>query len=445
MQVTREDISPCLVALEISVEPEQYAGALETARKQIARNTEIPGFRKGKAPAALVERVINPERVISVANDRVMPEAYTQALQEQDLTPWDHPEVELLESSAESGLKFKATVPLVPQVELGQYKEVSVDRPVRQVTDELIDHEIERLRTQHTRLDEKGEDGVVEDGDYVFVSIQELNDNGEPLGEPTYNAAVVGENVPDFDTRIKGMKKEETGEFTLNYPEDWQEKERAGKTVRANVTVSQLYAQVKPEVNEEFAKTVGEFDSVEALRQEIRSSAERAFNEVSDEQADMELMNKIVQSSKIDYPPQMLTHEFQHRVQEQFADLKRRNTTFEQFLAQNSVTEEEYRQRLTGRIDWDIRVSLALSAIAEEEKIDVSPEEIDEQLDRLHESENETAEELSEYLSTEQGRQSYIRRRRTNKVLEFLRSSANIKDVIQDPPQEGAAEAKEAK
>ena len=442
MQLTREDVSPCLVNLEIQVEPEQYADALNRAKKHISKHTEIPGFRKGKAPAAMLERVIDQDRVASLANDYVMPEAYSEALKEQDLTPWDNPDVEILEQSPESGLKFKVSIPLVPMVELGQYKGLNIDRPVQPVTEQLVNRELDRLRKHHTKLEPKAEDGVVEDGDYIFVSIQELDENGENVGDPGYNAAVVGENVPDFDTQVKGMKAEEERELSLSYPEDWQEADKAGKTVRARVKVAQVYAQVVPELDEAFAKLAGDFESVDALREEIRHSAENALIEIADEQAEANMMRQVVQNAKIEYPPQMLTQEFQHRVGRQFQELKKKNLSFEQFLAENGMDEEQYKNNLSLRIDWDIRVSLSLSAISTEEKIDVTPEEIDAEVDTLSDSETTTAHELMEYLSTEKGREDFARRRRTNKVLEFLRESSNTRDVTVDPAaQEAAANA----
>lgn len=440
MEVTREDVTPCLVTFDIQVEPERYAEAVTKAKKDLGRRTEVPGFRRGKAPMAVLDRVLDPERVQELAGEYVMPDAVREVLKEHELDPWDSPSVEVLEAGGDEGFKFKATVPLSPQVELGQYVGLSVERAVRPVTDEVIDREIERLRQQHTRLEPK-EEGEVGDEDYVFVSIQELDENGEPKGEPAFNTAVIGENVPDFDSNVKGMKKDETRDFTINYPEDWGEAERAGQSVQVRVSVTHIYSQVKPEVDDEFAKTAGGVDTVDALKEEIRSAAQRAFTQLADEQVDNDIVRQIVQGSKVDYPPQMLTHEFGHRVQDLFQDLQRRNMSFEQYLEQISQTEEQFRSAMEARIDQDLRVGLVLGEIAAKEEMQVSEEEIAQELDQIVQQSG--SDEIREQAQTPQARSSVARRLMLRKSLEFLRGASNIIDVSGSQAAQ-AAENKEA-
>lgn len=440
MQVTREDISPCLVSFEIQLDPEQYVSALARARKDIGKRTEVPGFRKGKAPEAVLERVLDPERVENLAGELLMPDAVKEVLDEHDLDPWDSPSVEVLEASPESGFKFRTRVPLSPKVELGQYVGLEVDRIVRPVTDEVIDREIERLRAQHTTLEARQE-GVVEESDYIFVSIQELDENGEPQGDPAHNSAVVGENISDFDEAVRGMAKDETKDFTINYPEDWGEPERAGKSVRARVTVSHIYRQAKPELNDEFAKTAGGQDTLEALREEIRKGAERAFQQMAHEQVENDLVRKIVENATVDYPPEMMQHEFGHRVGDLFQDLQQRKMSFEDYLQQTSRTEEQFRSDLEQRIDMDLRVGLVMSEVGRKEDIHVEESDIDAEVQAILAS--DASEQVRERADSPEGRSAIARRLLLRKTLEFLRSASNIKDVACTLDTE-AQEAKEA-
>lgn len=428
MQVTREDVTPCLVSFEISLEPDKFASAVLRARKDLGSRTEVPGFRKGKAPMAILERVLDPERVNRIAGDYLMPDAVEQVLKEQELDPWDSPEVEVLQSDPETGFKFKARVPLSPQVELGPYVNLNVERVVRPVTDDVINGELERLRQQNTRLEPRTE-GVVEPEDYVFATVQELNENDEPKGEPASHAAIVGENVPDFDREIIGMAKDEEKVFSMTYPADWGDAECAGKTTKVKVQVLHVYKQIKPEMNDDFAKQVGEFETLDALKAEIVKSAERAFKEMADEQTDAEIIRQVVEASKVSYPPQMLAHEFGHRVEELFKDLERKKTTFEDYLKQSNSTEEQFRRALEMQIDRDLRGQLVLSEIVDREKLKVTDEEVEETVSALAAEEREGSEAVAEYAASDKGKAAIRRRKLVTKVLEFLRQATNIKDV----------------
>jgi len=447
MQVTREDTSRCIVTLNIEVEAERYTAALAAARKRLGRNTEIPGFRKGKAPMAILERMLDPSRVSDVAGEILMPEAVEEALKEQEIEPWDSPTVEVLEAEDGKPFKFKTTIPLKPFIELGEYKGLEITRLVRPVTDDVVDHELERLQRQHTRMEPR-EDGPVQDEDYVFVSIQQMDDNGEPQGEPAYNAAVVGENVPDFDAQVKGMAKDEVKDFTINYPEDWQDAEQAGKTVHARVTVSQIYKQIKPELDAEFAKMVGEFADVDALKAHIREQAEQAFTQVADEQVENDILRKLVDNATVEYPPQMMQAEVRSRLRDLFHQLEHRQVTFEQYLEQSGQTEEQFRHALEIRVDTDIKVGLAVGAVADAEKLEVADEEVEAKISEMQEGQEDAPAELGEYLNSDQGRESIRRRALFRKTLEFLKDSSNIKSVTRtdEPGSDTAGEsAKEAK
>lgn len=440
LQVVREDISPCLVSFEIQVGPERYASALDQARRELGRVTEVPGFRKGKAPMAILEKVLDPERVERLANETLMPDAVREVLDEHKLKPWDSPTVQVIESGPESGLKFRARVPLDPQVEPGPYVGLNVDRIVRPVTDEVVERELARMQDQHSRLEPR-EEGGVEQGDYIYFSLQELNEAGEPAGEAGFNSAVVGENLPDFDNGVLGAVREETRDIILNYPPDWQEPERAGKSAKVRVTISHIFRPVKPALDDEFANMVSEYQTLDELKQAIREAAGRAFQQMADEQVENDLVRQIVESSRVDYPPQMLEEEFRARVMDIYGELQQRGMTFQEYLERTGRTEEQFRSELEARIDRDIRVGLVLHEIGTREGLEVTPEEIDAQIQEMLSS-PEADEDFRQRVNTPQARASIGRRIALRKTLDFLKAASNIHDVARSG-DEAAPEARE--
>ncbi len=434
MQVVREDVSPCLVSFEIQVGPERYAAALEQARRDLGRVTEVPGFRKGKAPMAILEKVLDPERVQRLANETLMPDAVHEVLAEHDLHPWDSPTVQVLESGPEAGLKFRASVPLEPRVEPGQYVGLSVDRIVRPVTEEVVERELARLQEQHSRLEPR-EEGGVEQGDYIYFSLQELDESGQPAGEAGFNSAVVGKNLPDFDNGVLGQAREETRDITLNYPADWQEPERAGKSVKIRVTVSHIFRPLKPALDDEFAKTVSEYQTLEDLKQAIRDAAARAFQQLADEQVENDLVRQIVDASQVDYPPQMMEQQFRARVMDIYGELQQRGMTFQEYLERTGRTEQQFRTELETRVDRDIRVGLVLAEIASREGLKAEPAEIDAEVERMM-SAPDVDQEMRERLKSEEVRQSIGRRLVLRKTLDFLKAASNIHDVARSGEEE---------
>lgn len=436
MHYKKEEVTPCLLSFEIQVEPERYAEAVARAKKELGKRTEVPGFRKGKAPAAVLDRVLDPERIASVASEYVMPDVMQEILEDLELEPWDVPTAEPLEPEAEGGFAFKALVPLRPSIELGNYKGLEVRRFVRPVTDEIVERELERLQKQNARLEPRAEGGA-EEGDYLFVSVQELSEQEEPTGEPSYTGAVLGENVPDFDHNVKGMTAGETKDFVINYPQDWGEPERAGRSVKARVNVSHIYQQVAPEVNDEFAKSMGDFESLDKLKEEIRTSARTAFDELANEQVDGEIITQIIKASAIHYPPQMMEGEFNHRVRHFFEDLKARGMGFEEYLSKANLTEEQFRERIQAQVDGDIKVGLVLSEIGRAENIEVTDDELKARILQINKNDPELPREYREYVGSQVDKEAVRRRMQVTKVMEFLRNSSNIKDVTstEQPPK----------
>ncbi len=427
MQVTVERQDACSTILNIEVDAEQVARTVKGVYRELAQQVDIPGFRRGKAPQVILERYISPESVRQRAIRELIPAAYAEALKEADLQPFAEPEVEVVKFEKDSPFIFKAKVPLPPKVELGEYKGIEVERPKVEVTDSDVDLQLEQLRGSHATY-KPVEDRGIESGDFVIAEITSQIE-GEANKRSTRSALHVGTNLPDFDNAIMGMKPGERRTFSLTYPADFSDPDLAGKKAEFDVAVESIRIRVLPELNDEFAKEISNFDTLDQLREDIRRRLIEYRNREADREVDSKIVEQIVSRSNICFPEVMVEHEVHHDLEDIEEQVKRQNATIEDYLRQTGQTEEQLLETLREAASRRLRVGLVLGEIANVEGIRVSDEEVDAEIDRIAREEKTTREAVVGFLETQGGTDGLRNRLLNRKIFEFLRSVSNIKSA----------------
>jgi trigger factor len=426
MQVDVQELEPCKVALSIQIPPEQVAKTLDTVFSQFVKQTSVPGFRKGKAPRKLAERYIDGEMVRQVALDRLLNEAYRQALDEKGLDPFAEPEVELDDFKDGEALTFKATIPLRPTVEVGDYKGIELRRVVVAITDTDVDRELTRLVEGSARY-EDSEEGAQE-GDRVLSNVRIAVD-GEVVEDASAENAwlVVGNNFPDFDAQLTGVRAGETREFKFTYPPDFSVAERAGKEAETAVEALRVQRRHVPELNDEFAVSLG-MESVDDLRARVREDMERAALRQADDYLEGELIEKVVERSTVHFPQSMVDEEVADRMRRLMTNLENRRLTLQDYLASTrkdlatleTELAEESRQRVAN--------TLVLNAIAAEQGLGVTDDDVKEEI-RQRAQRIETDPDVMERILEKQDELDTIRNSVfIRKILEYLKSVSVIRE-----------------
>lgn len=440
MQVTQEQVTPCEIDLQIEIEVEKVNKAIDETYKELGKVTNVPGFRKGKAPRVVLENFLDEDKVKERAADRILQPAYKEALEETKIEPWAPADVELVKFEIGEPLVFKARVPLAPKVELGDYVGLEIERDVPEVTEEQIDDEIKRMLERQTQYDPI-KDRPLKKGD---TAVLELRDESKPDEEPRRQVANLGELLPEFNEGLEGMSVDEEKVIEVTYPEDYQDEELHGRTVSFKVKVVEAYDRKVPELNDEWVKKSfvpepkeGEepdpdaVDTVEKLRAKIREAMEKAARDIADTAVENEIVEKIVQNSTVDFPEVMVNERVHSRLDELVEELKKRQLTLDDYIKHTGKSPKELSDEYAEEARAGIKTSLVLHEILEKESLKVEDEEYDKEVEAMAESRNVPVESMKAYIDSTNARDSISHRILHKKVMDFLVHASNIKNVGQ--------------
>ena len=430
MQVTAEKTKPGEVELKIEIDADQVNQTVEEVYQEYSRITEVPGFRKGKAPRYLVERYVSPESVKRRAIEKMIPKAYAEALKQKDIQPFGEPDFEIVQFEKEQPFIFKASVPLPPVVELGEYKGIEVERKTTKITDEDVEAYLEQLQ-QSRATAEKVENRGIAKGDLVVANIASAEE-GKELGEPRRCLIEVGSNLPDFDENILGMEVGQRRVFTAQYPESYPDKDLAGKTAQFDVTIESIREPKVPELNDDFAKSVSEFQTLDELKEDIRKKLFEATEAEREREVEDKIIEEIISRSKIEFPEVMVEHEVYHDLEDLQEYLGKRGMTFEIYLKQLGMSKDQFLEDCREAARNRIKKGLVLGEIAEKENITVSEEEVNAEIDRLISKSGAPKEAVEAYVDARGGRSRLANSLLTRKIMDFLKSVSVIKHIESD-------------
>jgi trigger factor len=436
MQVTKEQIEPCTVALDIQIEPEIVSKAYERAYKDFGKFTNVPGFRPGKAPRAMLERYVNQEKLRERVMELVAAPAYREALQQENINPYLDPEVEFSDLADGQPWQFKALVPTAPQITLGDLKGISVERPVYQVTDEDVTQQIDSLRNEHARL-EKVEGRGVQPEDVIIAEMKVTVEGEEPPTEPRRTLIRLGDNIPGFDDAVMGQQVDEERSFKLTYPEDYQDAEKAGKTADFEVRIASISRRVLPELTDEWVKGAMPFQTVEELKDAVRKAQEGRLKDLSDRVAESRIVEEIINRSTIAFPGAMTREEMQEEAEQLGQELQQRSLSYEQYLQMSGMTEEQHQARMAQTAEERVKTTLVLRELAKQENIEVAGEEMAEEFARIAATNNLSDEDARRLIRDERRRTAVANTVIRRKLRARLFEMAEVKDVETKP--EGAA------
>jgi trigger factor len=407
------------MVLEIEVPSDEVDRHFATAYRHVAERTRVPGFRPGKAPRNVIDRFVGRGSVLAEAIDHLVSEAYDKALGQTDVTPIDQPEVDIDPASLAEGkpITFTATVPVRPEVELGAYTDYAFALEKPQVADEQVEQVIGEVREQQATLrpiDGRG----AQDGDVASVKFTGTI-GGEPFegGSADRLPLVIGENrmIPGWEEHLVGLEIGGTKSFDITFPDDYRVEDLRGKQAHFEVELLDLREKVLPDVTDEFAKSVGDVETLEELRAEIRDAmVKRADAEARHTFGDR-IIDYAVSNAKVELPEVMVANEIEIMSDELRTRLAQQRIGMEQYLALAKQTPEELSTELREPASRRVKTLLVLSAIAEKEGVDASDADIDaeiaEQLARYDDDPK-----LRDYLTSRRGR-SYLRMTLRNRTL----------------------------
>lgn len=441
MQVTQEQITPCEIELQIELEAAELENAYEKTFQEAAQKVAVKGFRKGKAPRSMIEKYVDLDKVMSVATDELLRPAYAKALEENGIQPVAAADVEIIKAEIGQPLVFKARVPLAPKVELGDYVGLEVERKVIAVTDEQVEEELQRLIRRHAEYPEIT-DRPAALGD---IAVVETKDESKEGAESQRDVARIGDNYPEFDAALVGMSAGEEKIVDIKYPEDHQSEDLRGKTIPFRTTLVELREEKLPELSDDWVRQVfvgelpdGELappdavDTVEKLRQRIKSAIEKELQERSDEQVREDLLRKVIESSTVCFPFSMVEERVAKRFQDLASELKSRQVTLEDYLEKTGRTLEQIRDEYEASVRRGLTSALVIGEIVAREGLTVEEADLDAEIEAIAAARRTTTAGVRALLDSTGDKDALGNRILFKKAMDFLVHASNIKNVSVD-------------
>ncbi len=439
MKVTREELNPCTIQLAISCSSDQVTAGFNKALKQLGKKVRIPGFRPGMAPKKLVEDAINPQALFEAAAEEIVKNSYEAAIVDEKLEPHGLPSIniEKLEKD-EPVCEFTAKIPLKPIVELTEYKGLKADKVIPSATDEEIAAQIDELRRRGGEKKEVTGRGV-EEGDVAVVNLKADGESGDGR---TF-MVVAGQTFDGLDKAIKGMAPEEMKAAKLDFPENFQNPDWAGKKkVACQVTVRSISAVTMPELDDDFAQSL-QTDNVEELKTRIKDAIldakERSINEMLRDN----LLDQIVNSSKVEVADNTWEQVVDRRLREMQAEAEQQKTTVQAVLGANGMSEEEFLTKLSAEAKVNVKRAVVIDKIFQDNKMEVTNEDVGLHLSSIAQENQVPRERFEEFVKAygPQLREEVIFRTMASKVTDMLVEAAQITEIAENSEEKPAKKA----
>lgn len=430
MKSTIEKLSDNLVSLEIEVEAEVVAQACEEAYKKMKNSVNIPGFRKGKVPKAIIEKKYSKEVFLNEAMDDIISEFYAQAVVEHEVDYIDHPDVEIIEATVDGPLKFKAVVEIAPTVELGQYKGVEVKKPVVDFAPEMVDKHLETFREKNSELVPSKSD-IAKNGDVAIFDFDGSVD-GEPIEGGKAEGYTLelgsGQFIPGFEEQMIGMKIGEDREINTKFPEDYHSEDLAGKDAAFKVKLHELQVKQMPEADDEFAKKISKFETITEFRanveQELKAKAEKDY----EKELRTNALQAAIDNAKVEVPAKMVTARTAKMLEDFKENIVRQGLEYEKYLELVGKTEDEIREEMKPAALNAVKADLVMKEVAKQENLAVSNEDMEEEIDKLSKEYGHDAEKIKAYMFMQGTVLEYKQALVFDKTLKFIADNAKLVD-----------------
>ena len=441
MRITQEEIVDLQTVLHIEMEDEDIRPYLDIGYQKVKPHISFPGFRKGRVPRHIVLQFVGREALLNEVLDTMLPEVTGRAIDEQELEPGGMPDMEVLDLDP---VTFKATVPLRPQVELGDYRDIRVEVEQSEIGEEDVQERLERLRNSMASW-EPVERPVQMDDMVTMTATGAVEDN--TILDETDTVYLLVEDAdrpfPGFPEALVGAELDTPKEFELTVADDFPVDEYAGKPVQVTVTVSDVKERILPELDEEFIQGIGEgYDSIEALREQIEEELKTESENAAEQEMRESAISSLLEGADAVIAPVIIEHEVEHMLNEQMQTLARINIRFDDYLRSVGSSEDEMREQMREEAITRIKRAVALEKLGEVEGIDVTDEDVEERIASILEQNREQypdAEEEPEI--TDDVRSSIRRMMHSERVMERLMAIAKGEAPdIAEPAEESEAD-----
>lgn len=386
MQFNLEKLDKNFVSVEVAVDTEEIDTALAEAYKKVVQKVNLPGFRKGHIPRQILEKQFGKEVFFEDALDIMVHNAYRGALDELKLEPIAQPELDVAEGlDPEKPFSFKIKMEVLPQVTLGEYRGLAVEKKTVTINDEQVEERLQALRERHAQI-APSDKQVVETGDFAIIDFEGFVD-GTPFagGAAQGHSLEIGSGsfIPGFEEQLIGMTVGAEKEIAVKFPEDYHGEELAGKDAIFKVSLKEIKVKELPELDDEFAQSIGKFENMAALKADLKTKMTTAAEQETESAYSQAVIDLAVENATVEVPETLIIREMDEMVHQFQHSLAYQGLNFEQYLKYVNKTEDDVLQEFRPDAEKRVKTDLVLTNIAKAEQMDVSETELDEKVTEL--------------------------------------------------------------
>lgn len=379
MNAKMEKLENNIVKFEITVEADKFNEAVQKAYKKNSKKFNVPGFRKGKAPLSIITKYYGEGVFFEDAVNICCDDTYPVALKENDIVPVDYPEIDIVEIGEGKDFVYTAKVTVTPEVEVSDYKGLEVKKVEYPVTDEDVENELKSMQQKNARIEVKAEDAAIENSDIAVIDFKGFIDGvAFEGGEGKDYSLEIGSGsfIDNFEDQLVGLKKGETKDVKVKFPEEYGKDDLNGKDATFTVTINEIKAKELPALDDEFAKDVSEFDTLEELRNDIKKKFEETNSNKEKAEYEDAVISAVCEKAKVDIPEVMITGEVDQMLKELESRLSYQGLDLKSYYEFTNSTEEKVRDYMKETAEKRVKTRLVLDEIVKAEKVEVTEEEL---------------------------------------------------------------------
>ena len=429
--ISCEKLEKSMVELQFSIDAETFKAAVNNAFKREGKKYAIPGFRKGKAPRHMIEKMYGSDIFHYDAVNDLFPEAYEAAVKEAKIDVVGRPDPEVVSMSEADGVVLKVKVAVKPEVELGEYAGLTVTKEAKNVNEADVDAEVKRMQDRNGRLLTR--EGAAENGDTVDIDFEGFVDGKAFEGGKAEHYSLVlgsGSFIPGFEEQIVGHKAGEEFDVNVKFPEEYQAEELAGKDATFKIKLHEVQYKELPELDDDFAKDVSEYDTLDELKDSIRNNIKTNLDKQAEQKVENDLMDQVITNMKADIPDAMVDSRIDELVQDFEYRISQQGLKLADYLKYMGMNIEQFRAQFKEQADKQVKMRLAMEAIVAKEGITASDEEFEEEVKRIADAYKMEADKVKSIVDAAAVKADLA----INKAIDFVKEKANV--VTAEPKEE---------
>ena len=429
--ISCEKLEKSMVELQFSIDAETFKAAVNNAFKREGKKYAIPGFRKGKAPRHMIEKMYGSDIFHYDAVNDLFPEAYEAAVKEAKIDVVGRPDPEVVSMSEADGVVLKVKVAVKPEVELGEYAGLTVTKEAKNVNEADVDAEVKRMQDRNGRLLTR--EGAAENGDTVDIDFEGFVDGKAFEGGKAEHYSLVlgsGSFIPGFEDQVVGHSAGEEFDVNVKFPEEYGAAELAGKDATFKIKLHEVKYKELPTLDDDFAKDVSEYDTLDELKDSIRNNIKTNLDKQAEQKVENDLMDQVIANMKADIPDAMVDSRIDELVQDFEYRISQQGLKLADYLKYMGMNIEQFRAQFKEQADKQVKMRLAMEAIVAKEGITASDEEFEEEVKRIADAYKMEADKVKSIVDAAAVKADLA----INKAIDFVKEKANV--VTAEPKEE---------